>query len=606
MAVDDLSPPSPASSALGTFDRDRAIPALADTQFDVLVIGGGITGAGVALDAASRGLRTALVERDDFSSGTSSKSSKLVHGGLRYLQNGDVKLVYQALAERNRLLKNAPHLVQVLPFVMPIFSKDGIINRKLARALGSAMWAYDLTGGLRIGKRHERLNVDETIKRLPFIDPDKIAGSYLYYDARADDARLTLTIARTAALDFGATIVNHAEVVGLLHDESEVDGVTTRSVAGARLRIARPRSESPRAAGVGEGAGSGADESIEIDVRSTFVVNATGVWADQIRTHDEGTDPDSLRPAKGIHVTVPRHRLPCETGGIVPVRGDRRSVFVIPEGNTTYIGTTDTDYQGPLEDPQVTDEDITYLLNAINSSTTVALTEADVLGTWAGLRPLVKAAGDGRTADLSRSHKIHRSASRLISITGGKLTTYREMAADTVDQVIELADNEINRPFRRRCRTAKLEIRGADGHDRSGPVGVPATTAAYLRSRYGGEAEVAAAMINVEPTLAEPLADGLPYLAVDVVFAARYEMAVTLDDVLSRRTRSLIYGRDASLAAAPRVAELLADELGWTPERTTSELAAYRSVIDAEVAAAAPSSDGDGPESTDELVGSDA
>src|SRR6266480_4340790 len=252
----------------GSFDRTTALRRLADERFDVLVVGGGITGAGVALDAASRGLRTALVERDDFASGTSSKSSKMVHGGLRYLQNGDVRLVYEALAERQRLRRNAPHLVKILPFLIPIFSKDGLINAKVARALGSAMWMYDVTGGARIGKLHKRLKPAEALEYMPTLPGDRLAGAYLYYDARADDARLTLTVARTAALEF------------------EADGNT-------------------------------------FDVRATTVVNATGVWADDVRALDEEAHPDSIRPAKGIHITVPWSKVQNKIAVVVPVPKDR-------------------------------------------------------------------------------------------------------------------------------------------------------------------------------------------------------------------------------------------------------------------------------------------
>src|SRR5918996_890692 len=371
---------------MGSFDRSGALARLGDEPFDVLVVGGGITGAGVALDAASRGLRTALVERDDFASGTSSKSSKLVHGGLRYLQNGDVRLVYEGLRERQRLLRNAPHLVKVLPFLIPVFEgKGGFIPKKVARALGSAMWMYDLTGGLRIGKLPKRLRGGAPPAPIPTPD-DRPAWAYLYYDAQADDARLTLTVARTAALDFGATIVNHAPVTAIRKDAA---GRVTGAVVEAH------------------GPGGG-----EIDVRARVVVNATGVWADDVRALDEETHPDSIRPAKGIHIAVPWPRLRNDIAAVVPVRHDRRSVFVVPwpgldgtvggEGSVTYIGTTDTDYDGDVDDPQCTAEDVAYLLNAINHAIREPLDEGDVLATWAGLRPLVRDASNSRTADLSR------------------------------------------------------------------------------------------------------------------------------------------------------------------------------------------------------------
>ncbi|HKE76347.1 MAG TPA: glycerol-3-phosphate dehydrogenase/oxidase [Acidimicrobiales bacterium] len=403
---------------LGTFDRADNLARLGTGTYDLLVIGGGITGAGVALDAAARGLRTALVERDDFASGTSSKSSKLVHGGLRYLQNGDVRLVYEALRERQRLLRNAPHLVKVLPFLIPVFTgKGGVIPRQLARALGSAMWMYDLTGGIRIGKVHRRLSGDDARRHMPTLG-DRLAWAYLYYDAQADDARLTLAVARTAALDFGATVVNHAAVTGLRKDGGLITGATVRPDGGD-----------------------------EIAVRARSIVNATGVWADDVRALDEAEHPHSIRPAKGIHISVPWDKVRNDIAAVVPVPKDRRSIFVVPwagadgtvggPGSVTYIGTTDTDYDGDVDDPQCTADDVAYLLEAMNRSLAEPLTADDVLGTWAGLRPLI-AAGDGRTADLSRRHRVTTSGSGMVTVTGGKLTTYREMAEDAVSAAVEV------------------------------------------------------------------------------------------------------------------------------------------------------------------------
>ncbi|HEY2999995.1 MAG TPA: glycerol-3-phosphate dehydrogenase/oxidase, partial [Acidimicrobiales bacterium] len=427
---------------LGTFDRDDNLAALGTGTYDVLVIGGGITGAGVALDAASRGLRTALVERDDFASGTSSKSSKLVHGGLRYLQNGDVRLVYEALHERQRLLRNAPHLVRVLPFLIPVFTgKEGIIPKQVARALGSAMWMYDLTGGLRIGKVHRRLSGDAARRHMPTLG-DRLAWAYLYYDAQTDDARLTLTVARTAALDHGATVVNHAPVTGLVKAGDRVTGALVD--AGGT----------------------------QVEVRARVLVNATGVWADDVRALDEDTHPHTIRPAKGIHITVPWHKVRNDIAAVVPVPGDRRSIFVVPwpgadgtiggEGSVTYIGTTDTDYEGELDDPQCTADDVAYLIGAMNRSLSEPLDVADVVGTWAGLRPLVSDATSSRTADLSRRHRVTTSAGGLVTVTGGKLTTYREMAADAVDAAVAVIGHDLPRRIGR-SRTKRLALRGAEG-----------------------------------------------------------------------------------------------------------------------------------------------
>jgi glycerol-3-phosphate dehydrogenase len=551
--------------AQGSFDRARALERLGEGTFDVLVIGGGITGAGVALDAASRGLRTALVERDDFASGTSSKSSKLVHGGLRYLQNGDIRLVYEALRERQRLRRNAPHLVRLLPFLIPIFSKDGLINPKVARALGSAMWMYDLTGGARIGKLHKRLKKAQAVAHMPTIPEERLAGAYLYYDAAADDARLTLTILRTAALDHDAVVANHARVVELLHEGGRASGAVID--VGGRT----------------------------IEVRARAVVNATGVWSDDVRALDEGGHPDSLRPAKGIHITVPWEKVQNDIAVVVPVPKDKRSVFVVPwlpkDGGgfeLTYIGTTDTDYDGSIDDPQCTADDVAYLLKAINLSVREPLSEADVVGTWAGLRPLVKAAASGRTADLSRRHKVSRSESGVITVTGGKLTTYREMAEDTVHELVDHLDG-LPRSARR-CRTARLRLRGA----KSGDAGATGLTR-HLADRFGAEASEVRALIQADPTLGEPLVAGLPYVRAEALHAVRHEMATSLDDVLARRTRARLQARDASAAAAPAVAALIAADLGWTAEETERQVAAYVALIAAERDAPRLSTAIDGP-----------
>ncbi len=536
--------------ALGTFDRARSLQELGERTFHVLVVGGGVTGCGIALDAASRGLRTALVERDDFASGTSSKSSKMVHGGLRYLQNGDVRLVYEALRERQRLRRNAPHLVGLLPFLIPIFSKDGLINAKVARALGSAMWMYDLTGGARIGKLHRRLSKADAVAHMPTLPEERLAGAYLYYDAGADDARLTLALARTAALDHGAVVANHAPVVGLRHDDR---GRCCGAVVEADGR------------------------RIEVDAR--VVVNAAGVWSDGIRALDEGHAPDSIRPAKGIHITVPWDKVRNDIAVVVPVPKDKRSVFVVPwlpkgDGTfeLTYIGTTDTDYDGPLDDPQCTPEDIAYLLRAINGSVRTPLSAADVVGTWAGLRPLVKAAASGRTADLSRQHKVLVSDSGVVSVTGGKLTTYREMAEDTLEVVVERIGS-LPRSARR-CRTRSLKLRGAEGAELD--------AADHLSRRYGSEARVVAALVEADRALGDPLVPGLPYLRAEAVYAARHEMARSVDDVLARRTRARLQARDASAAVADDVAALLAPELGWTPAEAAAQAATYVALVEAE------------------------
>ena len=540
------------------FERSASLEALRDETFDLVVVGGGITGAGVVLDAAARGMTAALVERGDFAEGTSSRSSKLAHGGLRYLQQGELTLVYEALRERHRLLRNAPHLVRVLPFLIPMFGKGGVIPAKISRVLGGAMWAYDLAGGWRIGRRHRRLDHDQALGYMPTLPTERLVSAYLYYDASVDDARLVLTVLRTAALDHGAVVANHTPAVGLSTDASgAVDGV-----------VVHPDGETE-----------------PFTVRARAVVNAAGVWADEVRALEGLGHPDSIRPAKGVHITVPWDKVRNQIAAVVPVPGDRRSVFVVPHGRLTYIGTTDTDYDGPLDDPQCTPEDIAYLLDAINFSCTAGLTLDDVTGTWAGLRPLVKSGATGRTADLSRRHQVQRSQGGLITITGGKLTTYREMAADTVDAVIEdVLARGIGFAGYGRSTTAHLPLRGAAGYDTVHAAAttfhaVDPTLVEHLGRRYGGEARALMALVEGDPALARPLVEGLPYVAAEAVFAARHEMACTVDDVLARRTRARIFGRDDSEAAAGTVADLIGPELGWGQSEAAGSVAAYRAAI---------------------------
>ncbi len=541
------------------FDRTAALHALGAAPFDVLVIGGGITGAGVALDAVTRGLSVALVERGDFASGTSSKSSKLVHGGLRYLQQKEYRLVYENLHERQRLLENAPHLVRPLPFLIPLFGRSGAVNKTVAKAYRTALWLYDITGGIRIGKRHKRVSKAEALAHLPTLNTDLLAAAFLYYDAQADDARLTLTLLRTAA-DHGAVIANYTPVRELTADAGRVNGAVL-------------------------------DDGTVI--RATTVVNATGVWADDIRAMGQRDHPDSIRPAKGIHITVPASKLPCDIAAVVPVPKDRRSIFVVPWGEFTYLGTTDTDYTGDPDRPECTAEDVDYILGAINLFVTSPLTVDDVTATWAGLRPLVKDEQSERTADLSRRHKVMVSDAGLVTITGGKLTTYRKMAEDTVDEV----GRHLGRKLRKAV-TAKLALHGADGFDRlstgrdTARLGLSPAAFDHLLGRFGSDIRTLAAMIGAEPGLAEPLVPGLPYLRAEASYAARYEMAHTLEDILSRRTRALLLDRDATAAAAADVARLVADDLGWDEAEQAAQVAAFIELVDRERAAAHPAAPG--------------
>ena len=523
----------------GEFDRGAAVRRLRSDDFDVLVVGGGITGAGVALDAAARGLRTALVERHDFAAGTSSKSSKLVHGGFRYLQQREFRLVYEALYERQRVLENAPHLVRVLPFLVPVLRHGGVIDRRLARLLGTALWAYDVTGGLRIGKRHARVSIDDAVAHMPTIARERLAGAYVLYDAQADDARLTLAIARTAATR-GAVVVNYTRVVEFAKHGGRV--------VGARVEV----------------------DGDVLDVRARCVVNATGVWADDVRTLDEGAQAASIRPAKGVHITLPWNKVRNDIAAIVPVAADGRTVFVVPWGDFTYVGTTDTEYDGPLDDPACTTADVAYLLGALNGIVREPLGPADVTGTWAGLRPLLTGAHRARTADLSRRHAVRVSPSGVVTVTGGKLTTYRRMAADAVDAAAKGLGRSVGR-----SPTKRLRLVGGEGFEAESEPD-------HLAGRYGTEAGAVLDLVRADPALGEPLVPGLPYLNAEAVYAVRHEMARTLSDVLDRRTRARLLDRDAAETAAPAVAALVASDLGWSDEQIAAEVAAYRASIDTE------------------------
>ncbi|HVV35212.1 MAG TPA: glycerol-3-phosphate dehydrogenase/oxidase [Acidimicrobiales bacterium] len=497
------------------FDRAENLARLGTDSFDMLVVGAGITGAGVALDAATRGLSVALVDKGDFASGTSSKSSKLVHGGLRYLNQREFRLVYENLHERQRLLNNAPHLVSPLPFLIPILGKDSAGNAALSKIYSGVLRTYDLTGGIRIGHRYKKLTKDEAFAHLPTLRPDRLASAFLYWDARADDARLTLTIARTAAQQ-GAVVANYAPVASLLKDSGRIRGAVLEDGT---------------------------------TIRASCVVNATGVWADHLQRLDGSAEPVHIRPAKGVHVTVSKDKVPADIAVVLNVPGDRRSIFVVPWGDKVYLGTTDTDYDGPIENPTCTAEDVEYILRAVNAATTATVTNDDVIGTWAGLRPLIADAKSTRTADLSRRHSVTTSPAGMVTVTGGKLTTYRQMAEDTVDVVTK------HLGVKTRCKTKRFKL-------------------------LDDRAEVDA--LARTDDLAAPLVAGLEYRRADAVFAARHEMVVSLTDVLARRTRALLLDRDAAVAAAPDVAALIAPDLGWSPDDVRAQVDEFRRIAAAE------------------------
>ena len=530
----------PGTASDTTFDRARAIERLGTEKFDVLVVGGGITGAGVALDAASRGLRTALVEQRDFAYGTSSKSSKMVHGGIRYLEQGDVKLVWQALRERTYLLRNAPHLVRPLGFMIPIYTKGGLIPRFLARLFRIVLFGYDLVGGAAVVGRHKRLTRDEALALMPTLKADRLHSALLYYDARTDDARLTLAIARTAA-DHGAAVANYVGVTEMLKDgRGKVTGVR---------------------ADTGDGT---------VDIAARCVINAAGVWIDDVAAADVGPGQGLMRPARGVHFTVPMSIVQNrDVAVILAAPGGRGSVFAVPWGEFSYVGTTDTDYSGPLDDLWLTGGDVDILLEHLNPSMRQPLAADAIVGGWVGLRPLLKGESNSKTADLSRRHRITRSPSGVVTIAGGKLTTYRRMAEDTVDFVLDGLGR------RAACRTKRLPLHGASRQAEPGQ-------AEHLRNRYGTDAAAVEALVAADPALGEPLVPGQPYLRAEAVYAAQHEMVVDLDDVFSRRTRARLFARDATVEAAEAVAALVAGPLGWSGEEQARQVGRYRASVEAE------------------------
>lgn len=524
-------------------DRGAQIERLAAERFDVLVVGGGVTGSYTALDAVSRGLKVALVERDDFASGTSSKSSKMVHGGLRYIEQGNLPLVRRSLLERQRLRRNAPHLVQRLPFVFPVLTQDGVFDPRIAKAFEGLLWTYDLAGGWRIGRLHRRLTVPEVLVRAPRLRADRLRGGLLYYDSRTDDARLTLTIARTAA-HFGAAVLNGAACRGLVREGGRVRGATVHV------------------------------DGRDIDVRAGVVVNATGVWSDTLDALSDPGHRPRVRPAKGVHIVVPWTRLPIDGTVTVPVPGRARRATCTRWGDVVVVGTTDTDYDGPLDEVLCTREEMQYLLDGANTAFDAGLGADDVVGSIAGLRPLV-GGKEGATLDMSRDHQITTDAHGLVTVTGGKLTTSRHMGELVVDEALK----ELGR--KARCRTVRLPLLGGAGYDAEA-TSATGGLGAHLGERYGTEARFVADLIAEDASLAEPVIEGGGHLRAEVVYAARCEMARTVDDVLSRRTRMRLFARDLSVKAAPEVARLLQRELGLSDEEAGRQIEDYVSGVERE------------------------
>ncbi|MEU3713578.1 glycerol-3-phosphate dehydrogenase/oxidase [Streptomyces catenulae] len=517
-------------------DRAAIKRDLADETYDVLVIGGGVTGAYAVLDAASRGLRAALIEKDDFASGTSSKSSKMIHGGLRYIEQGNVNLVRHSLLERHRFRKNAPHLVHRLPFLFPILEKEGVFDARLAKGFEGLLWTYDLVGGWRIGKLHQRLTVPEVLAQAPTLRAENLKGGLVYFDARTDDARLVLTLVRTAAA-LGAKVLNGAAATGLL-------------MAGGKASGARVTADGD-----------------DFEIRARAVVNATGVWADQVDAMaDEGHAPQ-VRPAKGVHIVVPWDKVRINCTVTVPIPGRARRATCTRWGNSVVLGTTDEDYRGSPDDVHCTRQEMEFLLEGANTAFEGRLTPDDVTGSIGGLRPLV-GGKEGATLDMRRDHHITIGTGGMVTVTGGKLTTSRHMGELVIDKVMTVLGRKAP------SRTVKLPLLGGAGYDAEA-VAASGGLAAHLGERYGTEARFVGDLIQDDPSLADPVVAGQPYTKAEVVYAARAELARSVDDVLSRRTRARLFARDASAEAAPVVGALLGQELGLTQDEVDRSVAAY-------------------------------
>ena len=505
--------------------RSEQVERLASETFDILVVGGGITGAYCAFDASLRGFRVALVEKDDFASGTSSKSSKMVHGGLRYIEQGNLPLVRRSLLERQRLRRNAPHLVQRLPFLFPILEREGVFDARLARAFEGLLWTYDLAGGWREGILHQKLSAAEVLAHCPTFRAEQLRGGLMYYDARVDDARLTLATARSAALH-GAAILNHAKV-------AEITRARSGAVDGAVIHTAEGR---------------------EIRIRAKVVVMATGVWLGELVGN--GSDlPLRVRPAKGVHIAIPWVKIRNTCTVTIPVPGRSRRATITRWGDVSYLGTTDEDYQGGLDDVHCTRRELEFLIEGARSALDADLSADDVVGSIAGCRPLVTASVSGKTVDVKRDHSLHAGRDGLIVIVGGKLTTARHMAEQTVDAAASALGE------RRRCRTRNMPLLGGAGYDAQAIV-ASGGMAAHLGERYGTESRFVSDLMAQRPELARPVVDGLPNTGAEVIYAARHELARTVDDVLARRMRARLMARDASVRAAAAVGALLGDELG--------------------------------------------
>ena len=542
------------SSKLGAAERSAAIERLKSAELDILVVGGGIVCTGAALDAVTRGLSTGMLEQRDWGSGTSSRSSKLVHGGIRYLEQLDFRLVREALIERGLLLQRlAPHLVKPVRFLYPLTTP--LVERAY---VGAGMALYDLfsyTGGRAPGVPHHRhLSKRQVLKAAPSLADDAFTGGLTYYDAQVDDARYVSTLARTASF-YGAHIASRVKVEGFIKVGERVVGVKAHDLE--------------------------TDERFE--VRARQVVNATGVWTDDTQAMVGERGQFKVRASKGVHLVVPRDRFQSNVGLLL--RTENSVLFVIPWGRHWLIGTTDTDWELDKAHPAATAADIDYLLERVNEVLRVPLTREDVEGVFAGLRPLLSGESD-ETSKLSREHIVAHSVPGLVVVAGGKWTTYRVMAKDAIDEAAAALDGAIPA-----CVTEHISLLGAEGYQAAWnkrrkiarAVGVHTARIEHLLNRYGVMTDELLDLIIARPELQEPLPGADDYIAAEVVYAATHEGALHIEDVLARRTRISIEAWDRGLAAAPVVAELMAAELGWDAARTQWEVDHYNRRVEAEL-----------------------